>query len=196
MIGGALQGLGGAGIGAALRIQHQYTDRTALGLELGLAYGDADNTKLTMIAVRGYGRTTPRAHDWTCVTYGAGLTALTTGMVTVGAHGGGAVSYPNDTFVPYTQVGVALVIPIAQGKMFGDMDDPINLPTFPTYQPGEPDYGPPRGVRTNLYLTIDPGFVVPVADSGHALSLDVGLAYGARDGTGFFSASIADQIHQ
>ena len=195
VIGGAVEGLGGAGIGAALRIQHQYTDRTALGFELGVAYGDADDKKLTMIALRGYGRTTLR--DWTCLTYGAGLTALTTGMVTLGAHAGGAVSYPNDHFVPYTQVGLALAVPIAEGEAFGDMDNEVDPGPPPQYGVELPPhiYTRRRGVRTNLYLTVDPGFVVPIGDSGHALSLDVGIAYGLRRETGFLSASLADQIH-
>jgi hypothetical protein len=192
IVGGAIEGLGGAGIGAALRMQHQYTDRTALGLELAAGYGDADKTRFAMFALRGYGRTTPRDNDWTCVTYGAGLSALTTGMVAVGAHGAIAVSYPNDSFVPYTQIGLALVVPIAQGASFGDMADTIDWPTYEVDAPPQER----RGVRTNLYLTIDPGFVVPIPDSGHALSLDVGVAYGLRRGTGFISASLADQVHR
>lgn len=198
VLGGVAQGIGGTGLGAAVRVQHQQTDRTTLGLELAGGRGEGDNTKLSMVALRGYGRTTVGDRDWLAVTYGAGISVLSTGMVSVGAHAGTAVSYPNDHFVPYLAVGVAVVTPIVEGDSFGDMEQDIDRPQDalrgPTIAPH--GSGTRRGVRTNAYLTFDPGFVVPLGDTGHALSLDVGLAVGARRGTGFASLSLADRVHR
>ena len=199
VLGGVLQGIGGDGLGAAVRVQHQQTDRTSLGLEMAAGRGDGDDTKLSMVAFRGYGRTTVREHDWFSVTYGAGISLLSTGMVSLGAHAGTAVSYPNDHFVPYLAIGVAVVTPIVEGNSFGDMEDEIDPPPPPVVGPEGPVphvYSGRRGARSNLYLTIDPGFVVPLGDTGHALSLDVGLAFGARGGTGFEALSIADRVHR
>ncbi|MEO7097185.1 MAG: hypothetical protein ABI175_28250, partial [Polyangiales bacterium] len=198
VVGGVMQGLGGAGLGVAVRLQHQQTDHTALGLEMAAGHGDGDNTKLSMVAFRGYGRTTVRDYDWLAVTYGAGFSLLSTGMVSVTAHAGTATSYPNDHFVPYLSVSIAVAAPLTQGDDFGDMDDDINESARANAAVGSPPigYGGKRGVGTTGYLVFDPGFLVPAGDTGHDFSFDLGLAFGTRSGTGFWSASIADQVHQ
>ncbi len=50
-------------------------------------------------------------------------------------------------------------------------------------------------LRTRLYLTLDPGFAVPLGDTGHLLSLDLGLAsaINGKNG-GFVTLSAADAI--
>lgn len=196
ILGYVTQVLGGGGIGLAVRIEHQATDRTALGVELTGGRGDADSTKLSMLALRGYGRGTPRAHDWVAITYGAGLSILNTGMLTLTAHGGAAVSYPNRYFEPYLATGLALAVPITQGESFGDMDREVaaiggELGEAGTAHPMSASEAP--GVRPNLYLTVDPGFVVPLGDTGHALSLDLGVATGLARKGGFVTFSIADE---
>lgn len=184
------QALGGSGIGLAVRVQHQRTERTALGVELTAGRGDADDTRLWLVALRGYGRGTPRTHDWVAITYGAGISVLNTGMTTLTAHGGTAVAWINDYWQPYFHAGLALAVPVIQGDSFGDMDrDSFDID------------GPERGaaetsgVRPMLYLTLDPGFAVPIGDTGHTLSIDLAVATGIRKGSGgVFSLSIADQI--
>ena len=198
VVGGVMQGLGGVGLGAALRVQHQQTDRTALGIEMAAGHGDGDNTTLSMVAFRGYGRTTIPGQEWLALTYGAGFSLLSTGMVSVTAHAGAAISYPNDHFVPYLAISGAIAVPLAQGDDFGDMARDINEPdsrNVVAAPPADYTYGGKRGVRTTGYLAFDPGFVVPVGDTGHDLSADIGLAWGTRRGTGFWSASFADQFH-
>lgn len=196
VVGFVSQVLGGGGFGVAVRVEHQATDRTALGVELTGGRGDADSTKLTMLAVRGYGRGTPQAHDWIAITYGAGVSWLSTGMWTLTAHGGVAASYPNRYFEPYLATGLALAVPVTQGESFGDMDREVpmlgaGLGETPTTHAMGASEAP--GVRPNLYLTFDPGFVVPLGDTGHALSLDLGIATGLARRGGFVSLSVADQ---
>lgn len=188
------QALGGGGIGLAVRVQHQHTDRTALGLELTAGRGDADDTRLWLVALRGYGRGTPRSRDWVAITYGAGVSVLNTGMTTLSAHGGAAVAWINDYWQPYFHAGVALAVPVTQGDSFGDMDrETADLNGFDRgamLAPAETS-----GVRPKLYLTLDPGFAVPIGDTGHTLSLDLVIASGVRrDSGGLFSLSVADQI--
>jgi hypothetical protein len=137
------------------------------------------------LALRGYGRTTVR--DWLAATYGGGISILTTGMVTVTAHAGTAVSYPNDHFVPYLAIGFALAVPLAEGKSFGDMDK---------------ERYPPAAVRHRLRARGAPRLHRAARraherlPSSHDLSLDLGFAYGLRRNTGFASLSIADQVHR
>ena len=190
------QALGGGGFGLAVRVQHQQTDRTALGLELTAGRGDADDTRLWLVALRGYGRGTPRSRDWVAITYGAGISVLNTGMTTLTAHGGAAVAWINDYWQPFFHAGLALAVPVNQGDSFGDMDrESADINGF---ERGDGALFAPvesRGVRPKLYLTLDPGFAVPIGDTGHTLSLDLAIATGIRkDSGGLFSLSVADQI--
>ncbi|MBA3461228.1 MAG: hypothetical protein H0T46_14790 [Deltaproteobacteria bacterium] len=191
------QGLGGGGIGLAVRVQHQQTERSALGLELTAGRGDADDTRIWLVALRGYGRGTPRSRDWVAITYGAGVSVLNTGMTTLSAHGGAAVAWINDYWQPYLHAGFALAVPVNQGDSFGDMDrESADINAFGRGGEGAmftPAEG--RGVRPKLYLTLDPGFAVPIGDTGHTLSIDLAIATGIRrDSGGVFSLSVADQI--
>ena len=191
VLGVVSQVLGGAGLGLAVRLEHQQTAQTALGIELAGGRGEADSRKVTLFALRGYGRGSPRGHDWVAIGYGAGVSFLDTGMTTLTSHGGVAVSYVNDYFEPYLGAGLALAVPLSQGETFGDMDDDTAIMVDPG--PPHPISGTPRGVATNVYLTIDPGFVVPVGHSGHDLSLDLGFATGLGRSGAFFTASLADR---
>jgi hypothetical protein len=197
VIGVVSQVLGGSGIGLAVRVQHQQSDRTALGAELTGGRGDADDRRLWLFAFRAYGKLTPATHDWVALTYGAGLSVLDTGMTTATAHAAAAVSYINDYWEPGFAAGLALAVPFNQGDSFGDMDrDPHDIDAFGAR--AEQVLLPPRrtGVHTRLYLTLDPNFVVPIGSTGHALSLDFSMATGmAKDSGGLFALSLADAIH-
>ncbi len=205
VLGGVSQILGGTGFGLALRLEHQQTDRTALGVELAGGRGSADGrtpsegANLTVIAVRGYGRFMPSSHDWTALTYGGGLTVLTTGMVTLNAQTGVAVSYPNQYLVPYLHVGFAGALPIRAGTSFGDMDDDENENNTGVFANGLEHMvaasGRLRSVRPNIYLFGDAGLIVPLGDTGHELSLDLGVSNGLLEKGGLAGLSIADRFH-
>lgn len=202
IIGIVMQPLGGAGLGSAIRVERQQTDRTALGGELAIGWADADDTRFWMIALRGYGQGTPRTHDWVAVTYGAGLSVLTTGMVSLQLHGGGAVAYPNDHVVPYLSTGVAASFPLVNGRAFGHLRGYTGrgawrAPREQRIAGAVPfDFSPEpreeRDPRTELYIYGSIGTAVPLGDTGNALSLDFGVAESLRDGAPFFALSLAD----
>ncbi len=156
---------------------------------------------LTTIALRSYGRFMPRSHDWTALTYGAGATVLTTGMVSLTAQTGVAVSYPNEYLVPYLHVGLAGALPIRAGEPFGDMNDDsaeseANTGIFAHgLEHMATPSGRPRGVRPNIYLFGDVGLIVPLGDTGHELSLDLGAVTGLLGKGGLVGLSIADRFH-
>jgi hypothetical protein len=199
VVGVVSQVLGGGGIGMALRVQHQQTERTALGAELTAGRGEADDTRLWLFALRGYGRLTPRTHDWVAINYGAGISVLSTGMTTLTAHGSGAVAWINDYWQPYLSLGLALAVPLNQGESFGDMERAVaDINGFEQRGAGEGGLFAPaetRGVRPTLYMTFDPGFAVPIGSTGHTLSLDLSIANRLNGkGEGVFALSAADQI--
>lgn len=193
MLGIVTQALGGGGFGFAVRVQHQQTDRTLIGGELAIGGAEADEAEFWVIALRGYGKLTPRTHDWSALHYGGGVTFLTTGMTTLTAHAAGQVSWINDYWEPYLGIGLALAVPVIAGRPFGDMER----------GEGDDDYEPhrltpesqPQPLRTRLYLTVVPGFGVPIGDTGHLLSLDAGFATAilGKNG-GYLSLSLADSI--
>lgn len=193
VVGLVSQVLGGGGIGVAVRVQRQETERTLLGAELAIGRGDADDDTLWLFALRGYGKLTPRTHDWTAFHYGAGVTVLSTGMTTLTVHGANQVAWLNDTWEPYLATGLALSIPIIRGRPFGDMERDGD-------DPPEPDHPfltntSPQPLRTRLYLTLDPGFAVPIGDTGHLLSLDVGMATAINgQNGGFVTLSLGDAV--
>jgi hypothetical protein len=165
-------GIGGSGFGLAFRVEHQQTDRTAVGVEIAGGAGDGGDRRLYLIAVRGYGRTTPRSHNWIALTYGLGFTALNTEMLTLGVHGGGAVSYPNETASPYLHIGLAGVLPIRKGRAFGSPNgSPVTNPE---------DFQ----IRPSLFKYGEIGLVVPVVDTGNELSAALAGALGAGAGLG------------
>ncbi len=166
--------LGGGGWGFAIRGEYQATNRTATGLELtaGLgseADGDKDHleTKHKLFAVRGYGRFTPRTHDWIAATYSLGLTAMDTGLLAMTAHGGTAVSYVNDSASPVLHVGFATTMLLHDGTPFGE---------------------PKKTPETDGFVFVDAGLVGKVENG--RLTLDAGFAGALESGEIVIGASI------
>lgn len=191
---------GGEGWGIALRVEHQETTRTAVGLELSGGRGNqgtfSDRTifRHWLVAVRGYGRhsSSDAADAPFALVFGAGLSVTATGLVTGTLDAGGAASYVNDHAEPVVMLAAALAAPLRRGRAFAD-------------RPVEVWIGPPepgidgasrrtryRTPRTELYLAGGLGLVVPVGDTGNRLSLDVSLGLALRDHTGIGSLSLAD----
>jgi hypothetical protein len=197
VVGTAGEILGGGGWGVALRVEHQETERTTVGVELTGGRGDrgawADNTLFRhyLIAARGYGRYA--RIDEIALTYGAGLSWMRTGMITGTVHGSFAASYPNDYFVPLGQLGVAFAVPLRKGRAF--KEEPFNV-TMGEPMPGPPP--PPVVAKTaswDAFLTFDADLLVPVGDTGNRISVDVGMAKALRANQGLVSFSAADAQH-
>lgn len=195
VVGAAGEILGGGGWGVALRVEHQETERTTIGVELTGGRGDrgawADRTSFRhyLVAVRGYGRYA--RIDEIALTYGAGLSWMRTGMITGSLQGAFAVSFPNDYVVPLGQVGFALAAPLRKGRAF--MDEPFHI----AMGPPEPGLPPPPRTEAKLptwdaFLTFDVGLIVPIGETGNRLSLDVGMAKALRANQGLASFSLAD----
>lgn len=195
VVGAAGEILGGGGWGVALRVEHQETERTTMGIELTGGRGErgawADNTQFRhyLIALRGYGRYA--RIDEIALTYGAGLSWMRTGMITGSVHGSFGASFPNDYVVPLGQVGLALALPLRKGRAF--MDVPFHVALGPP-EPGLPP--PPRTEAKrrswDAFLTFDVGVIVPIGETGNRLSLDVGMAKALRANQGLASFSLAD----
>jgi hypothetical protein len=205
VVGLVMQPLGGAGFGLAFRLEQQRTDRTALGGELTAGWVEADDDTFWMFAFRGYGQSTPRTHDWVALTYGAGFSVLTTGMVSLQLHGGGAVAYPNEYVVPYLSTGVAASLPIIDGAPFGHLTgehrrgawraDPARRVAGAVPFDWESRNLEPVPLKSEFYVYGSIGTAVPLGDTGNALSLDFGVAESLRDGAPFFGLSLADTQH-
>lgn len=185
IVGAAVQALGGTGLGVAVRIEHQVTDRTSIGFDVMggrvdgdevVIDGDTKPVKHTVISVRGFGRGSPRTHDWTAITYGLGFTWMDTGLLTAALQGGLAVSAPNDVFVPYVTLGVAPVLVLSQGAPFGVSHGSQGKET----------------PRSDVFVYGDVGFVVPLGDTENRLSLDLALAQTLLRRDGLWSLSVAD----
>lgn len=200
-----MQPLGGAGFGLALRLEQQQTERTALGGELTMGWVEADDRTFWMFAFRGYGQSTPATHDWVALTYGAGLSVLTTGMISLQLSGGGAVAYPNDYVVPYLSAGLAASLPIIDGAPFGHLDGGTRrgaLRANPRRRIAgaipfdwQPSSGESEPLKSEFYVYGSIGTAVPLGDTGNALSLDLGMAESLRDGAPFVALSLADTQH-
>lgn len=195
VVGVAGQVLGGDGVGVGLRLERQVTARTAVGGELVIGRqtgtrGADDPPRLWLVAARGYGQGTPRAHDWVALTYGAGVGWLSTGMVSINAFVGGAVSYPNDYAVPYLQLGLALVAVLREGDRFGMPEVAPICWTCEDHQRREPE--PPPPVRSDVFWVVDLGVVGVVGDTGNRVSLDAGFARAVRADDALVGVSIAD----
>ncbi len=192
VFGVAGQALGG-GFGLAVRAEHQETDHTTLGVELGGGRGDeakrddGSTFRHGLLAIRGYGRFSPGDHDWTALTYGAGLSIMRSGMVTGTLHGGASVAYVNGYAVPTLNAGLALAVPLIGGDAFGDTW------TGPNFGEVEPE--PPKRAlvvpHTRLSVYLDAGLVVPIERA--SLSLDVGAISPLNDsnGAGLLELSVA-----
>ncbi len=173
---------GAGGLGLAVRVEHQRTDHTAIGLQLGGGRGEEGGSgehpppRRTLIAFEAFGRS--NLADWTAVTYGAGLSWFSTGLVSLGAHAGLAVSLPNDIAVPYAQLGVAGVVPIVPGDPFGRVDNPGGGPCLGCMHRGNAAPLTTTGPRpaAELFGLASIGVVVGVTDR-NARSLDLGLAH-------------------
>lgn len=170
-----------SGVGAAIRVERQVTSRTAIGGELMVGRGDGDDEdpRVWVVAARGFGHGTPRAHDWVALTYGLGLAWMSTGLVSATVHGGGALSYPNGYGTPYLQLGLAPVVVLRPGRPMGDG------PAL-----GAPD--PPRSPRSDVFWLVDVGAVGLVGDTGNRLSIDLGMAGAMIVDDGVFALSVAD----
>ncbi len=167
-----------AGLGIAVRVEHQQTTRTTLGVELTGGSGEGH----WLVAARGYGRGTPRSRDWIAVTYGAGLSYMDTGLVTGGLHGGLATSYVNDHAQPYLATGFALAVPLRQARVaWGGGGCPGCLEHTVT-----------PVLETEVYWYSDAGGAFPVGETGHQLSLDVGVGVPLIGTTGIFSLSVGE----
>ena len=183
IIGGAGQPLG-FGLGVAIRVEHQTTDRTAVGFDLavGRNYEPYEPEPRWLVGVRGFGRTTPSSRDWVAVTYGAGLSYLDSGNLSASLQLGGAVAATNDTFVPYAALGVAPVLVLRHGRGYG-----VDAADWGTDDESRPD---PDAPRSELFLYGTGGFVGYLADN-RRLSLDLGFAHAVREGSPLMSLSLA-----
>jgi len=197
VLGFAGEPLGGGGYGLAVRAEHQETDRTTLGLELGAGYGDRGTighakARHYLVAVRGYGRFSPDL-DWVDLTYSAGLSVMRTGLVTATVHAGAGIGYPNRYVVPTLHGGLALAVPLAHGEIYGDgMDVPSLTMEHAVASSPNPNLTTPT---TKLYWYLDPGVVVPIET--WTASVDVGIAsplVGSDDGV--ISGSVAGGVRR
>ena len=186
---------GGGGFGVAVRVERQETERTTLGLELGGGKGSEASREGEgelghhLIALRAYGRSAPKTHDFVAVTYGAGLSYLSVGHITATVHAGVAVSYVNSYAEPYLAFGLAAALPLRHGEPIGDYSSIPQTALFPAFEerPGHMHASPERGPRighvprAELYYYADAGLLVPISDTGNRASLDFGFANAVRE---------------
>ncbi|HEU0032854.1 MAG TPA: hypothetical protein VFQ53_19615 [Kofleriaceae bacterium] len=191
VVGFAGQVLGGDGLGVALRVERQQTDRTTLGIELAggraghLTGDDEYHRRHLLVAVRGYGRFVPdRTEEALALTYGAGLSLQTTGLVTAGFHAGLAFSWVNDRVEPLGGIGLALAVPVRRGAPYGEYDILENGTATGVPQSRLP--------RTELFPYGSVGALVPVGATGNRLSVDAGFAIAVREDIGLMSLSFGD----
>lgn len=191
VVGLAEQPLGGGGFGMALRVEHQQTDRTTLGIELTggvedgkVAYADGSLHKLTMLGVRGYGRWAGTNNLG--LTYGVGLALLSTGALIGQLHGGGLVGADNGTVGTTVQVGLALAVPLLHGTAYG----PVPMGFGPT-APTKPQLVP---LRTEIWTTADAAFLARLGDHDR-LVLDGAFALPLVGRDALVGLSVANAVH-
>lgn len=195
IVGIAGQVLGGGGAGVALRLEHQRTDRTAVGVELtGGSGSDDDRSRYWLGAVRGYGRTQLPTR-FVAATYGLGLSVMDVGLVTLTVHGGGATSYPNQYLSPFLGAGFAAAVPLRRGRPWGKAAEDYDF-CFSCSEPqpkrssiGESSAEP---VRADLFYYVDLGAASSFGGTANQLSLDVAAMVPLRADEGILSLSIAD----
>ena len=188
-------------MGVALRVEHQTTARTALGIELTGGRGDEGEYedrrpfRHWLAGVRGYGRFTPAGDHSVALTYGAGVSLMATGLVTGTLHAGTEASDGNARAVPLAALGLALAVPLREGHAFYETPLPeINFgEAEPTLAKARVPLERKRlRPRTELFVAFDFGLAVPLGDTGNRLSLDLGVAYPLRADDAIFEASFAD----
>lgn len=192
VVGIAGELLGGDGLGAALRVERQVSDRVAVGGELTGGRGDdGERGRLTLVAARGFAQVAPADHDWVGATVSAGVGVLSSGLVSVAGFGGVAVSYPNGYAAPYLQLGLAPVWVVRRGAGFGMVRSHGCLACD--------DHGPapapdgPDAPRSDVFWTVDVGLVGLLGDTGNRVSLDLGLAAAIRASDGVLALSLGDR---
>jgi len=191
VVGIAEQPLGGGGFGMALRVEHQQTDRTTLGIELTggvqdgkVAYADGSLHKVTLLGLRGYGRWA--GTDNLGVAYGVGLTLLNTGALIGQIHGGGLVGADNGTVGTVAQVALALSIPILRGTLYGAQPLSFNrgAPETPTLTP----------LRTDLWASFDVAGLAALGDH-ERVAIDAAIALPLVGDDALVGLSFANAVH-
>lgn len=184
LIVGMAGDLGGGGWGTAFRVTQQVTRDTALGGEVMVGRGDdGERRDIDVIAARGLGQSVPADHRWVAATYGVGLAWTSTGALALSGFAGGAISYPNDYFSPYLQVGLAPVWLARRGVAYGETR---------CRRADCADPGVAVAPRSALYLLLDGGMVGHLGTRGNRLGVALGLAYALGRDQGFVALSVAD----
>lgn len=200
-IGYVEQIMGGDGWGVALRIERQQTDRTTIGGELTGGrgsegqYEDGTTFRQSLIALRGYGRTSPSHANALAISYGAGLSWMRTGALTGSLQTSFIASYPNDHLVPLAALSIALAVPLVHGRAFGEKPLNLNFGEPEPRPPADPLSPPPSiyGVpHADLFFGLDLGLFTPFARTGNAFSIDAGVAVPLRARDVLVSVSAAD----
>lgn len=194
IVGAAGQILGGGGAGVALRLEHQQTDRTTLGIELTGGSGSEDDSERVWLgAVRGYGRTQLPTR-FVAATYGLGLSVMDVGLVTLSAHGGAMTSYPNDYLAPFFGAGFATAIPLRRGRPWGkaaeDHDFCFHCAEPPKRSPLRTSSAAP--VRADVFLYLDVGAATRFGGTDNQLSFDIAGMIPWRADEGVVAFSMAD----
>ena len=175
--------IGGGGWGTAFRVIHQVSRDTALGGELVIGRGDdGERRDVELIGVRGLGQSSPADHRGVAATYGVGAAWMSTGALSVSGFVGGAISYPNDYFSPYFQVGVAPVWVARAGDRYGATSCRDQACETMTATP----------LRSALFVLADAGLVGHLGNRGNRLGVDLGLAYKLGADDGYVVLSVAD----
>lgn len=200
-IGYIEQIMGGDGWGIALRIERQQTARTTIGGELTGGrgsegqYEDGTTFHQSLIAVRGYSRTSPSNVNALAISYGAGLSWLRTGAITGTLQTSFIASYPNDHLVPLAALSVALAVPLVHGRAFGEKPMDFTMGEPEPRPPADP-FTPPPSVyhvpHADLFFGLDLGLVTPFGRTGNAFSVDAGAAVPLRARDVLVSVSAAD----
>lgn len=200
----------GTGMGFAVRVEHQQTDRTTLGVELAGGAGDearrdkeiVDPAQIhhRMIAVRGYGRFEVKDR-LLALTYGVGLSYFDTGLVTGTLQGGLTLGWSNAYVTPVLPLGLAAALPLRTGRAFGLYDVPqIGGGLFEDHhtvvEPSPPSSRETRFPRFELYPYGGLGVIGKLGDTGNLMALDLELAwaYYADDSIATVSFSDAQQF--
>ncbi|HEY4178678.1 MAG TPA: hypothetical protein VGM90_17650 [Kofleriaceae bacterium] len=182
VVGWAGTPLGGGGFGGALRVEHQYTDATTLGVELTGGRGDdriknahEEYFRQWLLGVRGYGRSQIGGSRYANYTYGAGLAIMGSGAFVAQLHGGGLFGVPNEHAEPLLQLSLAASLPILAGMEYGDAGRAsTSMPSV-------------------LYFVIDGGALFHPSDSD-GISLDVGGAVPIHGDDALMGVTAADSI--
>ena len=128
---------------------------------------------------------------------------MRTGLITGTLQTGFIASRPSDRAIPLAAVSFALAIPLRSGRAYGDR--PLNMNFGEPMPYARPDpilrdgklvlsTEPPRHhvPVLDFYIGLDLGLIVPLGDTGNALSLDLGGAVPVRAHKLLLSASAAD----